>query len=81
MALPYHAGLHPYERVAFQWSCQTLAANGELTPKEWLNTKREFPKIKFAQSLRKQIGRGQVYVWSPYEQTTLVRVLSRSRNG
>src|SRR5690606_20205295 len=24
IALPHHAGLRPYERVAFQWSCHTL---------------------------------------------------------
>ena len=78
VALPYHAGLHPYERVAFQWSCHTLNAKGELAHAEWLNTKREFPNFQFARTLREQIGdSGTVYVWSAYEQSTLVKVLSQ----
>ncbi|MSU37326.1 MAG: DUF2779 domain-containing protein, partial [Pedosphaera sp.] len=78
VAFPHHAGLRPYERVAFQWSCHTLNADGKLDHKEWLNTDRDFPNFKFAQTLREQIGdKGTVYVWSPYEQSTLVGVLSQ----
>ncbi len=78
VALPYHAGLHPYERVAFQWSCHSLDQAGKLAHAEWLNTQREFPNFQFARSLREQIGeKGTVYVWSPYEQSTLVGVLQQ----
>ena len=38
IALPHHAGLRPYERVAFQWSCHTLDRAGTLTHAEWINT-------------------------------------------
>jgi hypothetical protein len=76
IALPHHAGLHPYERVAFQWSCHTVHRDKSLTHAEWLNTQRDFPNFAFAQSLRTQIkDEGTVYVWSPYEQSTLNRVL------
>lgn len=76
IALPHHAGLRPYERVAFQWSCHTLDQTGKLTHGEWLNTRLEFPNFKFARSLRDRLGEtGTVYVWSPYEQATLRRVL------
>jgi len=76
IALPHHAGLHPYERVAFQWSCHTVKPDGSLAHSEWLNTQRDFPNFAFAQSLREQIrDTGTVYVWSPYEQSTLNRVL------
>jgi hypothetical protein len=72
LALPPHAGLRPYERVAFQWSCHSLHQNGELTHREWLNTERQIPNFDFARSLRNAIGdHGTVYVWSPYEQSTL----------
>jgi hypothetical protein len=76
VALPHHAGLRPYERVAFQWSCHTVAAAGQLTHAEWLNIGRDFPNFAFALSLRERLGeRGTVYTWSPYEQATLRRVL------
>jgi hypothetical protein len=78
ISLPHHAGLRPYERVAFEWSCHTLDATGNLSHSEWLNTSRDLPNFAFAQSLRNQIGeQGTVYVWSGYEQTTLQRVLTQ----
>ena len=78
VALPHHAGLRPYERVAFQWSCHTIDKKGDLAHAEWLNTGRDFPNFAFAQSLRQQIGnKGTVYVWSHYEQSTLQRVLTQ----
>lgn len=76
VALPYHAGLRPYERVVFQWSCHTVDSSGKLAHAEWLNTERDFPNFAFAASLRQHLGEhGTVYVWSPYEQSTLNRVL------
>lgn len=76
LSLPHHAGLRPYERVAFQWSCHTVNADGTLSHQEWLNTARNFPNFAFAQSLSECVGEtGTVYVWSPYEQTTLKKVL------
>jgi hypothetical protein len=78
VVLPHHAGLHPYERVAFQWSCHTLDQQNKLTHQEWLNTKRDFPNFAFARALRDCIGEnGTVYVWSPYEQTTLRKVMEQ----
>ena len=29
LALPYHRDMHPYEQVAFQWSCHTLRGPGQ----------------------------------------------------
>ena len=78
VALPHHAGLRPYERVAFQWSCHTIDEQGRLTHAEWLNVDRDFPNFAFAWSLRGRIGdRGTVYVWSHYEQSTLSQVLTQ----
>ncbi len=76
IALPHHPGLRPYERVAFQWSCHTVCADGTLDHGEWINTQLQFPNFQFVRSLRARIGDfGTVYVWSPYEQATLNRVL------
>lgn len=78
LALPHHTGLRPYERVAFQWSCHTLHRNGALDHAEWLNTRREFPNFAFVRTLRDQLGEdGTVYVWSPYEQSTLKGILEQ----
>ena len=78
VALPHHGGLRPYERVAFQWSCHTVHQSGELTHAEWLNVDREFPNFAFVKTLRQALGdRGTIYVWSPYEQTTLRNVLTQ----
>lgn len=78
LALPHHAGLKPYERVAFQWSCHTVQADGTVHHREWLNDSRDFPNFAFARSLREWIGEaGTVYVWSPYEQVTLRKILEQ----
>lgn len=79
VVLPHHAGLRPYERVAFQWSCHTLDEQRNLTHSpDWLNTGRDFPNFAFAQNLRNRIGEtGTVYVWSHYEQATLNSILTQ----
>lgn len=84
VVLPHHAGLRPYERVAFQWSCHTVSSpqaihqQKTLPHKEYLNTKRQFPNFEFARNLRACIGDvGTVFVWSPYEETTLRMVLDQ----
>lgn len=85
VALPHHAGLHPYERIAFQFSCHTLRGD---EPEDrplpasahtaWLNTDRAFPNFRFARALRDCLGEtGIVYVWSPFEQSTLKAVLQQ----
>lgn len=78
VALPHHEGVKPYERVAFQWSVHTMDENGTVRHAEWLNTGRAFPNFAFAAALRQQLGEtGTVYVWSPYEQTTLRRIFEQ----
>ena len=78
VVLPHHEGLRPYERIAFQWSCHSINLQGELSHHEWLNTERDFPNFNFARTLRDCIGdTGTVYVWSPYEQTTLRKVMEQ----
>jgi hypothetical protein len=73
LAVPYHAGMRPYETVAFQWSCHTIDAPGA-APRhsEWLNTVDAYPNESFARSLRDAIGdAGTVLMWATHERTTL----------
>lgn len=73
LAVPYHAGMRPYETVAFQWSCHTVPAPGaEAEHREWLNTEETFPNAVFAATLRAAVGEGgTVFMWTPHEKTTL----------
>ena len=89
VALPHHAGMHPYDRVVFQFSCHTLSGSeDESVPlpasshRGWINTEREFPNFKLARALRECLGDvGTVYVWSSFEQTTLEVVLRQLRES
>ncbi len=73
VALPYHQGMRPFEMVAFQWSCHTLAAPGtEPKHQEWINCEQAYPNVEFARSLREAVGdRGVLMTWSNHERTTL----------
>ncbi len=80
MAVPPFRGMHPYERVAFQWSCHSVAGP-EHAPvhHEWLAEDRGWPHREFVASLRKAIGdHGTVLTWSPYEATTLRAILRQN---
>ncbi len=77
IAVPYHAGMHPYEPVAFQWSCHRLdSPGGALTHAEWINIKDAFPNFQFAESLMECVGsEGTVFMWATHENTILGMVL------
>jgi hypothetical protein len=72
-AVPYHAGMRPYEQVAFQWSCHTIPTPGaDVVHNEWINIEESYPNFEFARSLKKTIGgSGTVFVWSHFEKTAL----------
>ena len=77
IAVPYHAGMHPYEPVAFQWSCHRLEApDGPLTHSEWINVEDVFPNFKFAESQMECVGNeGTVFMWATHENTILRDIL------
>lgn len=76
LAVPYHAGMRPYEQVAFQWSCHSiLVPSGELVHTEWINIEDAYPNFAFARSLKDVLGRGgTVFVWSLFERTALCEI-------
>jgi hypothetical protein len=72
MAVPFHAGMRPFQNVIFQWSCHTLHEDGRLEHSEWLNTEDNFPNIECAIALKSCLGdSGTVMTWSAYENTQL----------
>jgi hypothetical protein len=73
VAVPYHAGMHPYEQVAFQWSCHTIRQRGgPLEHAEWINVVDAFPNFQFAESLMERLGeQGSFLTWSHHENTVL----------
>jgi len=77
IAVPYHAGMHPYEPVAFQWSCHELdSPGGALSHSEWINVEDAFPNFPFAESLMECVGNeGTVFMWATHENTILSTVL------
>ena len=76
MAVPYHAGMKPYELVAFQWSCHGVSdPGGDRSHAEWINVEDTFPNFAFARSLYEHIGyEGSVLIWSPHENTVLRKI-------
>ena len=73
VAVPYHAGMRPYEQVAFQWSCHTIREKGTRPEhSEWINVVDAFPNFEFARSLMKQLGEnGSFLTWSHHENSVL----------
>ncbi len=76
LAVPYHAGMRPFENVAFQWSCHTIAEPGaEPTHTEWINLEDAYPNFAFAESLMNHLGRsGTVYMWATHENSILKQI-------
>ena len=81
LAIPYHAGMHPYETVAFQWSCHTVPAPGAAPiHAEWINTQDFFPAVEFARTLSEYIGKaGTVFMWGTHERTVLRGIVDQMR--
>jgi hypothetical protein len=86
--VPYVAGMKPYEVVAFQFSCHTVASAeaarsadpAALVHREWLNLRDVCPNEEFLHELRAAIGdEGTVLTWSGYELTTLRHVRRQLR--
>lgn len=76
LAVPYHAGMRPFENVAFQWSCHTMPEPGaEPIHTEWINLEEAFPNFAFAESLMHQLGQtGTVYMWATHENSILKQI-------
>ncbi|MBK7344285.1 MAG: DUF2779 domain-containing protein [Saprospiraceae bacterium] len=84
-AVPFHAGMCPFELIAFQWSCHTIHNKGEApVHSEWIHTGEffpdpdTFPNFEFARSLMRQIGdTGTPLMWASHENTVLKTILTQ----
>jgi len=72
-AVPRYRGMRPFETIAYQWACQTVAApDAPRQHSEWLQPADSYPNSAFAASLRRQLGdEGAILVWGSHERTVL----------
>ena len=81
VAIPFHAGMRPYEAVAFQFSHHVMRADGTVAHVgEFLLTDPVvFPNFEFARALRAELDKdeGTVFMWSPHENTILNKIVGQ----
>jgi hypothetical protein len=81
VAIPFHAGMRPYEAVAFQFSHHVMQADGSVAHVgEFLLTDPVvFPNFEFARALRAELegDGGTVFMWSPHENTILNKIVDQ----
>lgn len=79
VAIPFHAGLRPYEGIAFQFSHHIMYEDGRVEHAgEYINRKIGFnPNFEFVRELKKQleVDNGTVFRYSPHENTFLNHIL------
>ena len=75
VALPFHAGMRPYESLAFQFSHHLMEANGDVRHVgQFLCAEPGvFPNYDFARALMSELDGddGTVFMWSHHENTIL----------
>ena len=75
VALPFHAGMRPYQSVAFQFSHHVMEATGEIRHiGQFLCAEPGvFPNYEFARALMQELNSddGTVFMWSHHENTIL----------
>ncbi|MBM3442843.1 MAG: DUF2779 domain-containing protein [Bacteroidetes bacterium] len=78
-AIPFHAGMRPYELLAFQWSLHTIEREGAAPiHREWLHDGDGFPNFDFAIALMEAIGdSGTPFMWATHENTVLKTILDQ----
>lgn len=84
VALPFHAGMRPYENVAFQFSHHVLEQDGSLRHADefLLAEAGEFPNYEFARALRHALSgdTGSVFMWANHENTILTHIIEQLKN-
>jgi hypothetical protein len=84
VAIPFHAGMRPYEPVAFQFSHHVMHEDGrvEHVGEFLLTDPVVFPNFKFAEALQSELehDEGTVFMWSPHENTILKKIAEQLEN-
>lgn len=85
VALPFHAGMKPYEPVAFQFSHHVMYADGRIehAGQFLLTEPGVFPNFIFAQKLKEELDQdiGTVFMWSGHENTILNKIIEQLQNS
>ena len=75
VALPFFAGMHPYESIAFQFSHHVMHENGrvEHRSQNLLTDPGKFPNFEFVEKLKKslEVDSGTIFRWAAHENTIL----------
>lgn len=81
VALPFHAGMRPYEAVAFQYSHHVIEADGSVQHAgQFLCVEPGiFPNYEFARALKAELEKdnGTVFMWSHHENTILSAIIEQ----
>ncbi len=84
VALPFYAGMKPYEQVAFQFSHHVMESDGSVRHAgEFLNVEPGiFPNYDFARALKAELDKdsGSVFMWSHHENTILSAIIEQLAN-
>ena len=84
VAIPFHAGMRPYEPVAFQFSHHVMHEDGrvEHVGEFLLTDPVVFPNFKFAEALKAELEQddGTVFMWSHHENTILNKIAEQLEN-
>lgn len=85
VALPFFAGMHPYQQVAFQFSHHVMERGGAVRHVgQFLCAEPgRFPNYEFARALRDQLNgdEGSVFMWHHHEATILKAILKQIASG
>ena len=77
VAVPFNKNRHPYEQIAFQFSCHTLHKDNIIEHDEWISTKQgEFPNYNFIKALKRVLDKdkGDIFCYAPHENTVLRKI-------
>jgi hypothetical protein len=77
VALPFNKGRHPYEQIAFQFSCHTLHGDGKVVHNEFIHCEPgTFPNYEFVKSLKSVLDKddGTIFRYAAHENTVLRQI-------
>lgn len=77
VAVPFNKGRHPYEQIAFQFSCHTVYEDGRIEHDEWIERKPgQFPNFRFVAELKSVLenDNGTIFRFAAHENTVLRQI-------
>jgi hypothetical protein len=76
-AIPVWTGTRPYQQLPFQWSCHVQETPGAIEHREFLDTRGDDPRRRFAESLLAACGTtGPIIVYNQSFEKRIIRELA-----